>query len=143
MPSSARKPRPNPPTVKLPVLKPPGVAAGEPTGTRHPLVPYTLAPRPKALPEVSTMPDVALELRPQDSSAAQLSHPFLRVPHAATLGTLAKLLAQRLGASNIESTSVKFFLPSSDAPLDHQHALGDLWAEGHADHRLFYSLPKN
>lgn len=139
LPSAVRKPRATPPTVKMPLIKPPGTAGNEPSGIRHPVVPYTLASRPKP---AETLPDVALELRPLDSSASQLSHPFLRVPHAATLGTLAKLLAQRLGASNIEPSSVNFYLPSADAPLEHHRALGELWTEGSSDHRLFYSLPK-
>lgn len=141
---SVKKPKPAP-TIKTLPLKPPAGAGSEQGGVRHVNVPYSLVPRPKPsaepLPSPAAVPDagVSLELRPADSSAAPLSHPFLRVPREGTLGVLAKLLASRLGTPTVEPSAVSFFLHVGEAPLLHTRALGDLWAEGSTDHRLFYS----
>lgn len=144
---AVRKQKPAPAAVtvapKLPVLKAPAAAPSEPAAVlRHASVPYPLVPRPKAPAETgpTVAPDVALELRPADQTAAPLSHPFLRVPRAATLGTLAKLLASRLGSPAVEPSSVNFALAPSDPPLAHTRALGDLWTEATSEHLLLYSL---
>lgn len=132
-----------PPAPKLPLIKTAAATPSEPQPVlRLASVPYPLVQRPKppTEPGPTVAPDVALELRPADVSAAPLSHPFLRVPRAATLGTLAKLLASRLGTPAVEPSAVNFSLAASEPPLPHTRALGDLWAEGSSEHLLLYSL---